>query len=261
MDAAPTTERSVILPRVSWQTYARIVCDAGDTGAVRFFYDRRMLGIFHPSQLHEETKSALNSLVERIDDEWGWDFRNLCSTAFKDESLTRGFEPDTCFYVQRFAEIAGKETFAFPADPAPDLVIEVDIISPSLERLPLYSKFGVREVWRTDATGTVTIYRFDDAGNATDEAESAVLPALTGEQVAAFLAQNKTLSRRDWISAVREWSRTHPPAQNLALDGMGSGVVYGGAVAPQRYSGEVGAQGSLIVRGCRWKTLLKPATY
>ncbi|MBC8138932.1 MAG: Uma2 family endonuclease [Fibrella sp.] len=204
-------ERSVLLPNISWQTYERILRDSEDTNTHRFYYDRGKLEIVMPSQTHEEAKSALNSLVERIADEWGWDFRNLGSTTFKNESLTRGFEPDACFYIQRLAEIAGIETLNPETDSAPDLVIEVDITSPSLERLPLYSKFGVREVWRADATGMVTIHRFDEQGEATEETESIVLPGLTAQQIALFLTQNRSLSRKNWVNVVRDWTRQHSP--------------------------------------------------
>ena len=210
---APIIERNVLLPRVSWQTYEQILRDSEDSNAHRFYYDRGRLEIVMPSQLHEETKSILNSLVERIADEWGWDLRNLGSTTFKNESISRGFEPDTCFYIQRMTEIAGKDTLNPESDPAPDLVVEVDITSPSLERLPLYSKFGVREVWRADADGGIAIHRFDAQGNPTDEAESQVLVGLTAAQIAVFLRQNKTLGRKAWIDAVRDWAQKHlPPA-------------------------------------------------
>lgn len=204
-------ERKVVLPRIRWQTYEAILRDVGDTSAVRFFYDRGMLEIFHPSQAHEEMRVSLTSLAEHVAMEWRINFRNLGSTTFKNESLNAGFEPAVCFYVQRLAGIATKETFDFPDDPAPDLVIEVDITSPSLERLPLYGKFGVREVWRTNATGAVTIHRFDDLGTPTDEAESMVITGLTPAQITTFLTQSTTLSRRDWIASVRDWARANPP--------------------------------------------------
>lgn len=208
---APITERNVLLPRVSWQTYEQILRDSEDSNAHRFYYDRGKLEIVMPSQLHEETKSTLNLLVELIAYEWDWDSRNLGSTTFKNESISRGFEPDTCFYIQRLAEIAGKDTLNPETDPAPDLVVEVDITSPSLERLPLYSKFGVREVWRADADGGVMIHRFDAQGDPTNETESEVLPGLTAAQITLFLGQNKALGRKDWVNAVRGWAQQHRP--------------------------------------------------
>jgi Uma2 family endonuclease len=43
-------------------------------------------------------------------------------------------------------------------DPPPDLVIEIDITSPSLDKFPLYAVIGVPEVWRYDGTH-VTMHR------------------------------------------------------------------------------------------------------
>lgn len=208
---APVTERNVLLPHISWQTYEQILRDSEDSNAHRFYYDRGVLEIVMPSQLHEETKSTLNLLVELVAYEWDWNLRNLGSTTFKNESISRGFEPDVCFYIQRFAEVADKDTLDPETDPAPDLVVEVDITSPSLERLPLYSKFGVREVWRANSSGDVTIHRFDALGEPTDEGVSHVLPNLTPVQIAAFLRQNKTLGRKAWINAVRDWAQGNPP--------------------------------------------------
>jgi Uma2 family endonuclease len=205
-------ERKVLLPNISWQTYVRLLRDSEDANTHRFYYDRGRLEIIMTSRIHEEVKATLNSLVERIAYEWGWDLRNLGSTTFKNESISRGFEPDTCFYIQRLAEIAGKDTLNLETDPAPDLVVEVDITSPSLERLPLYSKFGVREVWRADADGDVTIHRFDAQGDPTNEMGSEVLLGLTAAQITVFLGQNKALGRKAWINAVRDWARAHQPA-------------------------------------------------
>jgi Uma2 family endonuclease len=35
-------------------------------------------------------------------------------------------------------------------DPPPDLVIEVDITSPSLDKFPIYARMGIPEIWRHD---------------------------------------------------------------------------------------------------------------
>lgn len=59
-------ERSIIFPNISWQAYKQILRDSEDTNIHRFYYDQGKLGIVTPSQIHEVSKSALNSLVERI---------------------------------------------------------------------------------------------------------------------------------------------------------------------------------------------------
>lgn len=36
------------------------------------------------------------------------------------------------------------------SDPPPDLVLEIDITSSSLDKRPIYAAFGVSELWRYD---------------------------------------------------------------------------------------------------------------
>ena len=56
--------------------------------------------------------------------------------------LTATFEPDGCFYVQNERRIRGKQRIDLTVDPPPDLVIEVDITSPSLDKLPIFVRAG-----------------------------------------------------------------------------------------------------------------------
>ena len=207
----PTEKRGVLLTHISWQTYEQLLRDSADTNSHRSFYDRGALEIVMPTQAHEEAKSVLNSLVERIADEWEWEFRNFGSTTFKNEALSRGFEPDTCFYIQRYGLIRGKSVIDPEIDPAPDLVIEIDITSPSLDRLPLYGPFGVREVWCADAGDAVIIYSFR-GDQPVILSESAVLPGMTPADIATFLHAGKASGRVDWVRRVREWARSHPPS-------------------------------------------------
>ena len=72
------------------------------------------------------------------------------STTFRREDLERGFEPDACFYVQNEEHVRGKPRIGLNVDPPPDLVIEVDITSPPLDKLPIYAQIDVPEVWRCD---------------------------------------------------------------------------------------------------------------
>lgn len=78
------------------------------------------------------------------------DARRLGSKTFKREDLLKGFEPDSCFYIQHVEAISGKDEVDLNTDPPPDLVIEIDITSPSLPRLPIFAGVGVPEVWRYD---------------------------------------------------------------------------------------------------------------
>jgi Uma2 family endonuclease len=58
---SPTQQR-VILEGVSWDSYACLLADFGDSPAARLAYDRGTLEIMAPSYAHEE----LNHLIARI---------------------------------------------------------------------------------------------------------------------------------------------------------------------------------------------------
>jgi Uma2 family endonuclease len=139
-----------MLHNVSWETYARLVAERGDRRVPRFAYDRGELEIMSPSTEHESVAYFLGLLVALFAGETGVNAYGVGSTTFKREDLERGFEPDSCFYVQNEERIRGKSRIDLDVDPPPDLVIGVDITSPSPAKFPIYARIGVREIWRHD---------------------------------------------------------------------------------------------------------------
>jgi Uma2 family endonuclease len=78
-------------------------------------------------------------------------------------------------------------------DPPPDLVIEIDITSPSLNKFPISAGIGVPEIWRYDGY-TLTIFRLE--GGEYDEAEGSIaLPGLTNAVITRFLEESRSLER------------------------------------------------------------------
>ncbi len=195
----------VILRGVHWKTYERLLADFQDSHAVHFAYDRGVLEIMVLSTKHEEPNRAIAFLVELLALEMNLNIRNLGSTTFTREDLDRGFEPDTCFYIQNVARVKGKEEIDLAVDPPPDLVIEVDISHPSLDKLPIYAAVGVPEIWRYDGQHT-TIYTLENE-TYRPQADSKALPGLTSAVLAQFIAESKTLDRLDWVQRIRAWAR------------------------------------------------------
>ncbi len=200
-------EGRVVLHNVSWETYEHLLADHVDSSAPRFAYDRGTLEITSPNPEHEETNRNLALLVEVVAEEFEMDLRNLGSTTFRREDLERGFEPDSCFYFQNEGRVRGKTHLGLSVDPPPDLVVEIDITSPSLNKLPIYARIGTPEVWRYDGT-RVTILRLEGA-EYVKVAQSAALPPLSGEILTRFVREGKALGRRDWTRKVCGWAREH----------------------------------------------------
>jgi Uma2 family endonuclease len=198
-------EQRVVLYDVSWETYEHLLADHLDNSVPHFTYDRGVLAIVSPLPEHERINRTLSLLVEMIAEQMDLDVENLGSTTFKREDLQRGFEPDTCFYIQNEERVRGKTELDLTVDPPPDLVIEIDITSPSLNRFPLFARFGVPEVWRYDGE-KVVIYELRSEGYV-EVTESIAMPYLTGDVLARFVKEGLAMRRRDWMRKVRKWAR------------------------------------------------------
>src|SRR5437667_5003910 len=129
-------ESRVILENISWSLYEQLLAEQEDKSSPHFVYDRGELEITVLSYEHEELNRLIDNCIAIIAMEWDIEYCNAGSTTFKREDLERGFEPDSCFYVQHAEQIAGKKRLDLTVDPPPDLVLEVDIMLPMLEDTP-----------------------------------------------------------------------------------------------------------------------------
>jgi Uma2 family endonuclease len=200
-------EQKVILKGVSWETYERLLAEHEESSGTRFTYDEGMLEIMVLSSQHEKPNRTLALLVEVLAEEMNLNIERLGSTTFKRKDLLKGFEPDSCFYIQNAEAIRGREEIDLTVDPPPDLVIEIDITSSSLDRFPIFAAVGVPEVWRYDGE-RVAIFRLEGKQYIAAE-RSTALPPLTGAVATGFMEDSKTLKSTVWLRHVRQWARTH----------------------------------------------------
>ncbi|XXZ13312.1 Uma2 family endonuclease [Sorangium sp. So ce315] len=123
-----------MLQNVPWDTYVRLR-DELDTPGLRMTYCEGTLELMSPSIEHEATKTSIARLIEIFALERDVPLYGYGSTTFRREARARGLEPDECYCV-------GGTLKEFP-----DIAIEVVLTSGGLEKLPVYSGLGVREVW------------------------------------------------------------------------------------------------------------------
>lgn len=204
--AISSPEQLVILDSVTWDTYERLITEHGERCGTRFTYNEGVLQIMVVSSRHERPNRTLATLVEVLAEEWGVDIARLGSMTFKRKDLQKGFEPDSCFYIQHADAIRGRVEIDLLVDPAPDLSIEVDITSGSLNRFPIFAAAGIPEVWRFDAN-RVAIFRLE-SGVYVEAANSLAFPAVTGEILTHFLDESQKLKSTAWLRKVREWARS-----------------------------------------------------
>jgi Uma2 family endonuclease len=165
-----------------------------------------MLEITAPSYEHESVKGHLALLVNALAEEFDIDVTGAGSTTFRREDLAKGFEPDECFYIRHAELVRGKKQIDLTNDPPPDLVIEIDITSPSLSKFPIFAALGIPEVWRYDGV-RVTIFTL--AGNEyVERPESIALPKVTSAILTEFLDASRQVKRTAWLRQVRTWARS-----------------------------------------------------
>ena len=198
-------EQKVILSDVSWGTYERLLADHESSSAPRFTFDRGVLEIMSPSSEHEAFNRSLALLVEFVAEELDVDAYDLGSTTFRRGDLEHGFEPDSYFYIQSEAQVRGKDHVDLAVYPPPDLVIEVDIISPSTDKLPICAGLGVSEVWRYDGEKLENL-RLEDEGYV-ETSESAALSGLKNTVFTGLVERSKSVRRTVWLQEVREAAR------------------------------------------------------
>lgn len=194
-------EEHIILRGVSWKTYEQLMKEHEDSSAPRFTFDQGCLEIYMPSQKHEEKSAFLKDIVQIIAEEQDVELRNLGSTTFKKSGIEKGVEPDSCFYLQSYDQVFGKQKIDLEQFP-PDLVIEVDIFSPSINRFPIYAEFKVPEIWRY-SNDEVKIHLFDGEKYFESD-ESLALPKVTSKLLTRLLLESETMKRSAWLKNVRE---------------------------------------------------------
>jgi Uma2 family endonuclease len=198
-------EQRVLLRNISWETYERLLDERGDSRVPRLAYDRGDLEIMSPSSEHESVAYFVALLVAVLAEEMRVNAYGVGSTTYRRGDIGRGFEPDASFYIRNEERIRGKPRIDLYVDPPPDLVIEVDITRPSLDKVPIYARLGVHEVWRYDGERmTILILEGSDYAETT---ESIVLPPVTSSVLTDFIEKSKTARRTAWLKEVREWAR------------------------------------------------------
>ena len=134
-DDTPNADGIVNLHGVTWEDYERVLAMRGDKSAPRIHYLEGELEIMSPSRDHEQIKSLIGHLLEYWCLERGIDVAPFGSWTLKKKKFKRGAEADECY-------VFGRER-----RDRPHLAIEVEWTQGILDKLQIYEKLGVDEVW------------------------------------------------------------------------------------------------------------------
>ena len=196
---------TILRHHVSWQEFEKILAELGDNRSLRLAYDRGTLEIMTPLPEHEAYKEIIGDLIKDLADELELNYESFGSTTWKKEATLAGSEPDNCFYFQNERAVRGRLDIDLAQDPPPDLVLEIDITSKSLDKLPIYARLGVPEIWRYDG-GILKIYHLQ-AGQYQETDFSLAFLSIPVKKIPDFIIKNIALGRRKLRQNFRVWVR------------------------------------------------------
>lgn len=127
-------EERRVLSWVSWPQYEALLADMGESSAYRVHFLDGVLEILAPSRNHESSKTRIGDLLLIYFLEAEIQYFPMGSTTLKKPEQKAGGEPDESYCIGIDKEF-------------PDLAIEVIVTSGSINRLELYRRLSVREVW------------------------------------------------------------------------------------------------------------------
>jgi Uma2 family endonuclease len=194
-------EKIITLQGIQWQTFKLLMSDAGDDRAWRIAYDRGLLEVRMPLTEHEEPIGMLEHFVGVVVDELEIEMRQLGALTLEREDLTRAIEPDTCFYIQNESVVRGK-SINLSADPPPDLVVESDYTSSSINKFTIYASLGVPEIWRY-RNQSLQVYQLVEARYEQKE-NSLAFPFLPIAEIPSLIEQSKAIGQRAAVRLFRE---------------------------------------------------------
>jgi Uma2 family endonuclease len=204
IQSTPAEQRTV-LHNVSWETFEALLRDTGENRGSRFAYDCGILEIITPLFEHESPKIQFDRLIFTLVEELDLEIKSAGSTTLKLPLAKRGIEPDNCYYIQNEFRVRGKEKLNLETDPPPDLAIEIDITSSSVNKFNIYSALGIAELWRYDGQD-LKFYHLVE-GQYIEHEFSLAFPIVSVNDISRFIQQSKSMGEIALLKSFRVWVR------------------------------------------------------
>jgi Uma2 family endonuclease len=132
---ATISEQRFLLPGYyTWKEFEIIETLTADAGNLRITYLDGCIEFMTLGEQHENIKKIIAILIEAYLFEKGINFIPVGSATRRTKQKNASFEPDESYYIGEKKE-------------NPDLAIEVNITSGSIDKLEKYKRFNITEVW------------------------------------------------------------------------------------------------------------------
>lgn len=132
----PTADQRIVTYGVPWGHFEKQLALRGDRSGPRMAFLDGALELTSPSKDHERIKSYIGCLIEAYALERDIDLSPYGGWTLKTAPKQAGLEPDECYLIGD----QQRDT--------PDLAIEVVWTSGGINKLEIYRRLGVGEVWR-----------------------------------------------------------------------------------------------------------------
>lgn len=196
-------EQRIVLHNISWETFEALLKETGENRGSRFAYDCGTLEIMTPLLEHESPKIQLDRFILVLAEELSIEIKSAGSTTLKNQVANRGIEPDNCYYIQNESAIRGKLKLNLEIDPPPDLAIEIDITSSSVNKFGIYSSLGVPELWRYN--GQELKFYHLESGEYIERETSFAFPLISVRNMSDFIQQIPTQGEVALLKSFRTW--------------------------------------------------------
>jgi Uma2 family endonuclease len=196
----------LLLEGISWDLYEKLLAEIGDR-AIRMTYDEERLEIMSPLAEHEQPRKMIARMIEMLTFELNLPVSSLGSTTFRRKDKAKGLEPDECYFFRDEKKMRGRKRWYPRKDPPPELVVEIDITSRSIDREPVYAALGVPEIWRYDGRKIECLQLHDGVYRL--RKQSLALPFLEPGTLKRFLTMARTRGETAAIRAFVNWDHKH----------------------------------------------------
>lgn len=182
-----------MLRGVPWAQYEALLRARGEAPQPRLAYLDGVLEIMTTGFRHEVGKTLLARLVECYAEERGIALTGAGNMTFKKAAKQAGLEPDECYWLGKIRR-------------APDLAIEIVETSGGIDKLEIYRRLGVREVWFW-IEGRIWAYA-RERGPYREVRASTLMPALDLEELARIIVTTDDDAQTDAVRRYRHALRS-----------------------------------------------------
>jgi Uma2 family endonuclease len=184
----------VVMRGVPWEQYEALLRTRGEAPQPRFAYLDGDLEIMTKGFRHEVGKKLLARLVETYAEERHLSLNGIGEMTFRKKAKKAGLEPDECYFIGGYRGV-------------PDFAIEIVETSSDVDKLEIYRRLRVPEVWFW-IEGKIWVYvqvkrHFEHCER------SAALPRLDLEDLARRVRTTADDRQTEAVRTYRRWLQRH----------------------------------------------------